>query len=162
LAFLDQLTHYHQHEWQKRGWAGAFANEYLYQFHKDLIQNRFIKNEIQLLHIYTDQMDIGYIYSFVYNGDVLFYQSGFNYQENNNYRPGLISHYFAILHNAQKNMKTYDFLAGDSSYKRTLANDSKSIYWLCLYKKKWRYILEKISAQIKCKIQLTPTVFSVV
>jgi len=143
LAFLDQLAHYHQAEWKKRGWAGAFANEYLYQFHKDLIKKRFSKNEIQLLHIYADQMDIGYIYSFVYNGDALFYQSGFQYQENNHYRPGLVSHYLAILHNAKKNMKTYDFLAGDSPYKRTFATDSQPMYWVRLYKNKWRYFLEK-------------------
>lgn len=151
LVFLDQLAHYHQSEWKKRGWAGAFANEYLYQFHKDLIQKRFEKDEIQLLHIYTDQMDIGYIYSFVYNGDVLFYQSGFNYQENNNYRPGLISHYLAILHNAKKNMKTYDFLAGDSSYKQTFASDSKPLYWLRVYKNKPRYQLDKTLLRLKNK-----------
>lgn len=156
IDFLDKLVHYHQMEWKKKGWAGAFANQYLYQFHKDLIKNRFPKGEIQLLHIYTDQMDIGYIYSFVYDKEILFYQSGFNYQENNNYRPGLISHYLAILHNTEKDMKTYDFLAGDSSYKRTLATDSASIYWIKLYKSKWRYLLEKIVIQIKAKVKANP------
>lgn len=156
LDLLDKLVQYHQMEWKKKGWAGAFANQYLYQFHKDLIKNRFPKGEIQLLHIYTDQMDIGYIYSFVYKKEILFYQSGFNYQDNNNYRPGLISHYLAILHNAQNGMKTYDFLAGDSTYKRTLATDSIPMYWIKLYKSKWRYILENTVLKIKTKVKSNP------
>lgn len=156
LDLLDQLVQYHQLEWKKKGWAGAFANPYFYQFHKDLIKNRFPKGEIQLLHVYTDQMDIGYIYSFVYKKEILFYQSGFNYQNNNNYRPGLISHYLAILHNAQKGMKTYDFLAGDSTYKRTLATDSTPMYWIKLYKNKWRYMLEALVLKIKNKVKSNP------
>lgn len=149
IDLYNKLIQHHQLEWKKRGEAGAFANQFLYQFHKDLIEKRFTKGEIQVLHIYTDEMDIGYIYSFVYDRDILFYQSGFNYQDNNNYRPGLVSHYLAILHNTQKGMKTYDFLAGDSSYKRTLSTDSIPIYWIKLYKSNWRYRLEDVSLKIK-------------
>lgn len=156
IDLYNKLIQHHQLEWKKRGEAGAFANQFLYQFHKNLIEKRFTKGEIQVLHIYTDEMDIGYIYSFVYDGDILFYQSGFNYQDNNNYRPGLVSHYLAILHNAQKGMRTYDFLAGDSSYKRTLATDSTPIYWITLYKSNWRYLLEDAVLKIKIKVKSIP------
>lgn len=156
IDLYNKLIQYHQLEWNKRGETGVFANQFLYTFHKNLIEKRFAKGEIQLLHVYSDEMDIGYIYSFVYDGDILFYQSGFNYQDNNNYRPGLVSHYLAILHNAQKGLKTYDFLAGDSSYKRTLSTDLRPMYWINLYKNNWQYLLEDTLLKIKTEVKSKP------
>lgn len=142
LLMLDQLACLHQQRWQNRGKPGAFSNEYFYQFHRDLIRNRFANGEIQLLHIFSDKMTIGYLYNFVYRRNVLFYQSGFNYSTgNNNHRPGLVAHYFAIMHNTEQNMVTYDFLAGDSDYKRSLATNSVPMYWVSLIKSQQRYII---------------------
>jgi hypothetical protein len=159
VEIFEGLVQQHQHEWKKRGWPGVFSNPFFYQFHKNLIQNRFSKDEIQLLHIHTTEMNIGYIYSFVYQGEVLFYQSGFNYQPDNHYRPGLISHYFAILDNLQNNLNVYDFLAGDSTYKRVFATETKPVYWLRLYKNKPRYVFEENILRIKNKIKSMPFIF---
>ncbi|NJN79558.1 MAG: GNAT family N-acetyltransferase [Anaerolineales bacterium] len=109
LVMLDELVRLHQHEWKQRGWPGLFSNQYFYQFHKNLIHAGYEKGEIQLLHFYTDQIEIGYVYCFIHHKTVLFYQSGFQYQLENNFRPGLVSHYLAVLYNANKNMDLYDF-----------------------------------------------------
>lgn len=144
LSMLEELASLHQKAWQERGEAGSFSNEYFHQFHKSLIQNRFNNGEIQILHIFNEKMTIGYLYNFVYMGKILFYQSGFNYSNGNNYRPGLVSHYFAIMHNAnQQAMILYDFLAGDSEYKKSLATNSTQIYWLRLVKSDFRLNFEK-------------------
>lgn len=149
LTMLEQLALLHQQEWTKRGQDGSFSNQHFYQFHKDLIQNRFEQGEIQLLHIYTPQKTIGYLYNFIYSNNVLFYQSGFNYATENTYRPGLVSHYFAVIHNAQKNMTNYDFLAGDSAYKTSLSTNSEPIYWLRFIKSRNRFNFEKRVLKIK-------------
>lgn len=143
LIMLDSLASLHQLEWTKRGKPGSFSNEYFYQFHKDLIQNQFNRNEIQLLHIFNDKMTLGYLYNFIYGNNVLFYQSGFNYSIENTYRPGLVSHYFAIMHNAKKNFTNYDFLAGDSAYKNSLSTDSTPMYWIRYIKNRNRFNFEK-------------------
>jgi CelD/BcsL family acetyltransferase involved in cellulose biosynthesis len=133
----------HQIEWKKRGEPGAFSNEYFYLFHRELIRTRFDRNEIQLLRIRSGTITIGILYSFVYQGDVLFYQSGFRYSTENVHRPGLVSHYLAVLHNARKGMKTYDFLAGDSAYKSSLSTDSTTMCWLRFVRNRRRLCLEK-------------------
>jgi CelD/BcsL family acetyltransferase involved in cellulose biosynthesis len=148
-AMLDQLASLHQNEWIKRGEAGSFSNRHFYQFHRNLIQTRFNSNEIQLLHIFTPQKTIGYLYNFVYDNRVLFYQSGFNYSTENIYRPGLVSHYFAIMHNASKKMLTYDFLAGESSYKTSLSTNSTPMYWIRFIKSRSRYNFEKAIIKLK-------------
>ena len=143
LMMFDELVVLHQAEWQKRGKPGVFSNKYIYQFHRDLISSRFDHNEIQLLQIKNDKMVIGFLYCFVYRGEVLFYQCGFTYTAGNVYRPGVVSHYYAITHNAMKNMKTYDFLAGDEAYKSTLSTNSVSMYWVRLMKNKVRLNIVK-------------------
>lgn len=149
LLMLDRLSSLHQQEWTKRGENGAFSNKYLFQFHKDLIRSRFDNHEIQLLHIYNEKRTIGYLYNFVYHDNVLFYQSGLNYSAENIYRPGLVSHYFAIMHNAKAGLATYDFLAGDSTYKSSLSTNSTPMYWARLIKNHTRYEFEKSIIKIK-------------
>ena len=148
-TMFDALVSLHQQEWAKREISGAFSNNYLYQFHLDLISSRFANREIQLLHIFNNKMTIGYLYNFTYRGNVLFYQSGFNYMNENIYRPGIVSHYFAILYNASKNYLIYDFLAGDSAYKSSLSTNSIPIYWARLIKKRWRWLLVKKVFEVK-------------
>ena len=134
LQMLDALAELHQQEWEKRGEPGVFSNQYLFDFHKALISSRFDLGEIQLLKVFTPSAPIGYLYSFVYNNRILFYQSGFNYQPGNLYRPGLVSHYYGIMHNAQNGKLAYDFMAGEAGYKSSLATDSKPMYWMRLEK----------------------------
>jgi hypothetical protein len=130
IFMFEGLVAFHQEEWNKRGKPGVFSNKYVYQFHTDLIRSRFDLNEIQLLQIRNEKMTIGFLYCFVYQDEVLFYQCGFCYTEGNVFRPGLVSHYYAILHNAKKNMKTYDFLAGAEGYKSSLSTNSVPVHWL--------------------------------
>lgn len=152
-VMFEQLVAFHQQEWLSRGLAGAFSNNYLYQFHRNLISSRFGHGEIQLLHIFNKKMTIGYLYNFVYEDRVLLYQSGFNYQAGNanTYRPGIVSHYYAIVYNASQKMLKYDFLAGDDAYKRSLSTGSEKMYWLRLVKSPYRLFLMKFSRSLKEK-----------
>ncbi len=156
IGMFENLVLLHQKEWEKRGKPGAFSNQYLLQFHRDLIRTRFDEKEIQVLHIYNDKMDLGYLYNFIYNGEVLFYQSGFNYLAENLYRPGLVSHYFAVMHNAAKDMLRYDFLAGDTGYKSSLSTASVQMYWMRLVRGRVRFQIEKGLADLKEKLRSTP------
>jgi CelD/BcsL family acetyltransferase involved in cellulose biosynthesis len=156
LAMFEELVVLHQDEWNKRGKPGAFSNKFLYRFHLDLIRERFKDGEIQLLEIRNHTTTVGILYCFVYHGEVLFYQSGFNYSPGNVYRPGLVSHYYAIVHNAKKGMGTYDFLAGESAYKSSLSTDSVPMYWIRLLKNPRRLSLEKNILNLKEHIRSVP------
>lgn len=149
LGYFDELVDLHQKEWANRGRAGAFSNKYLLRFHMDLIASRFNFGEIQVLKCFTPEATIGVLYNFIYDGKVYFYQSGFNYPPGNIYRPGLVSHYYAIRHNAEKGKSVYDFMAGDASYKSSLATESQPMYWIRLFRHPFHYYLERNIRQIK-------------
>jgi CelD/BcsL family acetyltransferase involved in cellulose biosynthesis len=64
---------------------------------------------------------VGVLYNFVDRGRVYFYQSGFHYSPDNRLKPGLVMHYLAVEHClSNPELAEYDFLAGDSQYKRSL------------------------------------------
>ncbi len=156
LAFLERLAALHQKEWQRRNRAGAFANEYFFQFHKDLVAGRFSQGEIQLLKIATSKTELGYLYNFIYNGRVYFYQSGFNYLPGNVYRPGLVAHYYAILHNAEAGKFIYDFLAGEADYKTSMATASEDVYWVRIFRSPALFLMGRWVNAIKTRIKSVP------
>lgn len=127
-SMFNKLEQLHQNKWNSKGKKGAFSSAYFDKFHKRLIESRFDEGEIQLLEVTAGEECIGYLYNFVYNNQVLYYQSGFNFGENNKARPGIVSHYQAIIHNLKLGRETYNFLAGESQYKRNLATNHESLY----------------------------------
>ncbi len=149
LEMLNSLAALHQQAWEKRGDPGAFANDHFRRFHRELVGSRFGKGEIQILRVFNDKMTIGYLYNFIFKKHVLFYQSGLNYENANIYRPGLVAHYYAVLHNAQKGMDVYDFLAGNDDYKKSLSTDSRPMQWSRLVKGKRRLFLEQMAAGLR-------------
>jgi CelD/BcsL family acetyltransferase involved in cellulose biosynthesis len=74
---------------------------------------------------------IGALYCFVHRGKVYFYQSGFRYSSDGKMKPGLLTHYFSIRYCLKRpELNEYDFLAGDSQYKRSLATANRPLQWI--------------------------------
>jgi hypothetical protein len=142
LNTFDALVVLHESTWEKRGKAGAFSNQYLLQFHKRLIEKRYDHDEIQLLSIKYGDKILGYLYNYVYRSHVYFYQSGINYAMDKRLKPGLVTHVEAIKYCASAGHKTYDFLAGDSRYKMSLATHQNRLLWVRLQKPLVRFALE--------------------
>lgn len=160
LAMYTGLIELHQNEWKKRGKLGAFANDYFRAFHERLIRERIGSGEIQLLQINAGDKPLGFLYCFLYQGKVFFYQSGFTYGEGNAQRPGLVSHYLAILHNASKGFDTYDFLAGEAQYKSSLSTHSAPMLWARLIRGDARLQFEKSLLAIRQKVKSMPELLS--
>lgn len=158
LEMFDGLVKLHQQGWQKRARPGAFANTYFYQFHQNLLAERFDAGEIQILQVYNDKITLGYLYNFVYQKKILFYQSGFNYTDGNVYRPGLISHYLGILYNATKGFAVYDFLAGEAQYKASLSTSTTPMYWMRLFQSERRFKFERLILNLRHKLSSMPRV----
>jgi len=152
LNYLDGLNYHHQKNWTSKGHPGSFSNKFFCEFHKTLISKHFHEGIIQLIKISCGTEVVGYLYNFIYQGTVLFYQSGLNYREGNLYRPGLICHYLAINYCANKGYSKYDFLEGDSSYKKSLATDNNELHWIKCQRNKVRFKLEDSLRYIKNKL----------
>jgi protein-tyrosine-phosphatase/predicted ATP-grasp superfamily ATP-dependent carboligase len=135
LAFLDGLTVLHQAAWSARGLPGAFSNPEFLRFHRALIARALPRGEVALLRIMAGRQVLGYLYNFCLNGNVVTYQSGFDYPAaaalaGPHAKPGLTCHYAAIQRARAEGAATYDFLAGSDRYKRNLTRAAPPIYWL--------------------------------
>lgn len=149
LAYLAELAKLHQQLWTSRGEPGAFSGEFFDRFHQTLVRRSFHTGGIQLLRVAAGETTVGYLYSFVADGYVSFYQSGFAYEENPKLKPGLVSHTLAIGLNRRLGHTTYDFLASDAQYKRSLATDSRDMLWAVLQRARLQFELERKLKSLK-------------
>lgn len=140
--FLEELRELHQESWARRGMAGAFSNQAFGTFHGELIAAGFDADKIQLLRVSTGPRALGYLYNLVKEGWVYAYQSGFRYNDDPRLKPGLSSHCFAIQYNLAQGAMVYDFMAGDSRYKRSLGTESHELSWLVVQRPRARLQIE--------------------
>jgi CelD/BcsL family acetyltransferase involved in cellulose biosynthesis len=131
LDYLDALAALHQESWQRRHKPGAFANPAFLAFHRALILRGFADDTIDLLRVAAGSNAIGYLYNFRFRGRISAYQSGFAHAPDAPHlKPGLTSHAIAIEAALAAGCTAYDFLAGDSQYKRSLSNAAAPLYWV--------------------------------
>lgn len=128
--FFDRLKSLHQKSWTGRDEPGSFANPNWELFHRTIIRDRFKHGEIQMLAATAGREEIGYVYSLAMNGWINVIQSGFNYGRGPVFHPGYVTHLLAIEHNLRKGALAYDFLAGDSRYKRSLSGKRLDLRWI--------------------------------
>jgi hypothetical protein len=121
VDYFREMGILHSERWQRAGKSGSFARGNWVEFHTNLIEHAFDRNHIQLLRIRCGGRNVGFIYNFLWRGSVLVLQTGFASENRNALRPGYVSHLLAMQFNASLGFKQYDFMIGDSEYKRTLA-----------------------------------------
>lgn len=147
--FFNELTTLHQKTWESRGEEGVFKFEYFNRFHKALILKRFHLNEIQLIRVTAGNETIGCLYNFVKDGHVFFYQSGINYDMDQQCRPGIVCQVEAIRVNAEQGHNIYDFLAGTSQYKASLSTGENCMVWAKIQKPLMKFWIEQKLRSIK-------------
>lgn len=147
-SVFDELVALHRQAWRDRGEAGAFV-PFVHGFHRRLIERRFAAGEIQLLRVRAGDTTVGCLYNFVSRGDVSFYQSGLAYETDSKLKPGLVCHALAIDHAARAGHRWYDFLAGPSRYKQSLATDARALVWARIQKPRLRFALEDLARSLR-------------
>jgi len=125
LGFLDALGELHQAYWTGRGKPGAFAEPFFRRFHRALIARHF--DCVELLRVDAADIPIGYLYNFIWRGRVYSYQSGFRYEADGRLKPGMVCHHLAMERHGAAGRLAYDFLAGDSRFKRGFANGVETL-----------------------------------
>ncbi len=142
-AIFDELVALHTATWHRRGEGGAFADPWILQFHRTLIAKRFAAGELELMRVTAGDVTVGCLYNLVYRGRVLFYQSGLAHYPDPRIKPGLVCHAAAISHAAASGRAVYDFLAGDSRYKRSLATRETKLAWVRIQRPLARFAVEE-------------------
>ena len=141
-AMFFRMKKLHQQSWNRRGQPGAFLSHFSNQFHTNLIEFGYPRGEIQLLEVKSGSKTFGYLYNFVLGGTVSNYQSGFLYEEDPKFKPGLVSHTLAIEHNQGLGHKTYDLLMGDQRFKRNLTANNARMVELVVRQNRFKFSLE--------------------
>lgn len=134
LAYLRALTRLHEVYWRsKEGHAGAFSDARIMAFHEHLLTTYADTDAIQLMRLSAGEEVIGYVYNFVHRGVVYFYQAGVDYQRYTGYgSPGLLLLMRAVEHAITSGHDRFEFMAGDSDYKRRLGAGQGELLWLSL------------------------------
>ncbi len=129
LRFLEELIDLHQKSWVSRGKAGAFSSAKFRSFHQKMVEWAFPEGYIELVRVLVGGQAIGVLYSFLHEGRIYFYQCGFAY-EDKTLSPGLVTHFIAVQYYlGRPEVSEYDFLAGDSLYKRSLGKSQRTLEW---------------------------------
>ena len=132
-AFLTEMAVLHQATWRARGRPGAFATPFFARFHRALIECGMPRDEIDLLRVTAGNQLVGILYNLRFRRSSFAYQSGFNYPSAGPHqKPGLTCHHQGIRFSAAQSLNSYDFLAGDDRYKRSLAGGAVQLHWLTL------------------------------
>ncbi len=126
--YLDLMLRFHERRWHDLGTPSAFATPFAQRFHAALLAEAFARGEVQILRVRAGVHDMGFLYSFVRDGRVSFYQSGFDYDLlDSRFSTGLATLTLAIEHNARLGHAVFDFLGGAAQYKQTLATDCEEL-----------------------------------
>ena len=145
----------HEDRWKDTPQGSGFSNEAFVTFHQQLIKTAFPNNQIHLLKISCGETVIAYLYNFIEKKSVKFYLSAIDYDAfaNNKVKPGLTSHLLAIEYYLENGYEEYDFMAGDSQYKRSLANASEVMEFAIFRKNSWIFSIEEQLKSLKQKIE---------
>ncbi len=159
LEFFAALVTLHTRGWNARGKPGAFASDTVLRFHHSLICRGVPTGEVDLLRIEADTSVAGYLYNFRQGGVVYAYQSGFDYSNvTAQHKPGLTCHAAAIGWYLGENVRIYDFLAGNSQYKRSLASHHRMLHWLVLahpaHPRAWLTYFRKLRRRVAMALNL--------
>ena len=152
--YLDRLRHFHQQYWQQKGMPGSFANTFFSDFHARLVAKGAGEAAIQMLRVTVGEHEIGYLYNFVHRGRVYNYQTGFDYGLGGTHsRPGLVCHALAVQHNVRLGHRMYDFMAGDSDYKKNLGTGSEAMAWEVIQRPRPKFHIENALRIIRDRLR---------
>ena len=129
LGWLEELGLLHQVYWVARGEAGGFANPYFVEFLRHMLRTCLAKGTVELFRVSAADQAIGYVYNFVYRGQVYAYLTGILYEDDAKLKPGLVNHVLAIEAHLAEGAAIYDFMAGDNRYKANLGAPGPEMYY---------------------------------
>ena len=135
-AAWDRLKTLHKSGWEARGKPSVFDNPHLTAFHERL--QEIAPADCHLFEVKTGDDVIAVLYNFVHGKEVMNYQSGFKFEDDNRLTPGFVAHTLAAQHYQKAGFEIYDLLAGEANYKSRLGEPHAILTSLVLERPTWR------------------------
>lgn len=131
--FLNRLGIFHKKQWMDTPLGSGFTNKYFVEHHKTLCCDFF--DSVDMLEVKAGDTSLGLSYNLIHNNRVYFYCSGINDNtKRDKLKPGYIMHTLLMSYYGNLGFGSYDFMAGDSQYKRSLSSEKYNLYTLDIYK----------------------------
>lgn len=155
--WLRNAAPHHIERWGDTRVGSGFQNPYFVTFHNELIRDCFNEGMIDLLTIRFGNKVIAYLYNFIVGKTVFFYLSANVYSKDIRYsKPGLVAHTLAIEYYLNNGFDTYDFMGGESQYKRSLATHGAPISIVRFQRKNILLRLESKARKLKRLLSKNP------
>lgn len=129
LDILEELIALHQARWTAAGQPGAFASARFTAFHRALVPRLLPEGRVVLFRVRAATGTVGCEYNFVERRRVLSYQSGLARYADPQIRPGFVADILCMQACYERGLEEYDFLAGDSVFKRQLSTTERELVW---------------------------------
>jgi CelD/BcsL family acetyltransferase involved in cellulose biosynthesis len=118
------LVSLHEERWKAAGRSGVFASRLFSDFHTAVLPELLARDAVELAWLEVRGQPVAVAYNFVWDNRVLFYQGGRTVAVPKGVRPGIVLHAHLIKAAIEAGRSEYDFLPGESQYKRQLATAS--------------------------------------
>lgn len=114
---MNILFELHQKKWTDEGARGAFDDSCAKDFYRDITQQFYDQDWLQLLVLKINEHPVSICYNFKYNNKFYYYQSGRD-PDWYKYSTGDILLADTIRYAIQKGFTEFDFLRGNENYKK--------------------------------------------
>lgn len=140
-------------QWHRARWADSgFNNPAFVGFHEKLIKRGFDHGSAQLFRVVVGESVIGVFYFLISDRRVYFYLQGIRGESDGKLKPGLSAHALLMQHFLDQGYDMYDFMGGESQYKKQLANQENAFMTLRTHNGGWRFLLENQARQLKHRL----------
>ncbi len=151
IALLPNISALHQERWQHSSEGSGFSNPIFTQFHQHMIK-KDNSATIQVAVLSLNNRAIGYLLNYIYKDKVSFYLSALSNEFSNKIKVGILLHAEAIDYYQKQNLLSYDFLAGDAQYKRSLATAKYQLALKYFHRPHIALTIEKSLRFLKAKL----------
>jgi CelD/BcsL family acetyltransferase involved in cellulose biosynthesis len=148
LALFEEAGAWHRQRWPDSG----FNNPRFVDFHQNLIKRGFDHGNAQLFRVSFGDHTLGVFYFLVSSRHVYFYLQGVRSEADGKLKPGMSGHLLLMQHFLEQGMDVYDFMGGDSQYKRQLSNGECGFLTLRVDNGGLKFRVEQSARQLKQRL----------
>lgn len=148
-AMFREADTLHQQRWTDSG----FKNPTFVAFHETLLKRGFDHGNVQLFRVAFGNHVIGIFHYLCDNGRACFYLQGVRSESDGKLKPGLTGHSLLMQHFLETGYDSYDFMGGDSQYKRQLADRQQNFVIQRRHNGHWRFCTEDMFRSLKQRWQ---------
>ena len=145
---LHQMIEQHQARWNALGEPGSYASRRFREFHLDLVHRLVPVGAMGMYRVTSPSGILGCAQVFIDGSRALLYQRGWSSQPGD-VSPGMVVDYLCLAECQRRGFDQFDFMAGESEYKRRLSTHATELVWVALRRPRLKFVVLDKLRQIK-------------